>query len=317
MAHNLNIVNGKASFVSANGIKPWHNLGQIVEGALTSEQCIELAGLNYEVDKTNVWANIDGKPHLVPDKFATFRKDTNDVFGIVGNRYEIIQNADAFTFFDAITGAKEAIYETAGALGKGEKVFITAKMPDYIRINGTDDVTEVYVILTSSHDGSGSIIAGITPIRIVCQNTLNAALRGLQNKVSIRHTSNAKQKLEQAHKLLGISHEYVNEVNQLFNHLSNVKVSDAQAKMVIEKVWDSQKEDSTRVNNIRDAVMMAYQSGVGQQGIVGTAWGLYNGITYFLDHVQNYKDQDVKFESILAGASASKANKALELITSL
>ena len=156
MAHNLNETNGKVSFASTQ--KAWHNLGQIVTEAMTSKQAIELAGLNYFVSKTDAVADIDGKLISIHDKYVTYRKDTGLPLGIVGARYEVVQNQDAFLFFDSITEAGAAMYETAGALGNGERIFISAKMPDFINIAGTDDNTEVYVLLTSSHDGSGSVV---------------------------------------------------------------------------------------------------------------------------------------------------------------
>jgi len=201
MGHNLNETKGKISFAQT----AWHGLGQIVKEAMTSKQAIDLAGLNYFVDKTNAVAEIDGKIISINDKYVTYRKDTGLPLGIVGTRYEVVQNQDAFLFFDSITEAGAAMYETAGALGNGERIFISAKMPDFIRIAGTDDNTEVFVLLTSSHDGSGSVVAAITPIRVCCQNTLNAALYGTKNKISIRHTANVKQNLANAHKLLGIT----------------------------------------------------------------------------------------------------------------
>ena len=313
MAHNLNFNNGKASFV-AKGETAWHGLGTYVKEAMTSDECIKLAGLDYDVIKTDIYANIGGQPHLIDGKFATYRSDTKQVLGTVGNRYEIVQNWDAFKFFDSITGAKEAIYETAGALGNGEKIFITAKMPGYIRINGTDDISVQFVILTNTHDGSGSIIAGVTPVRIVCSNTLNAALKGLKNRISIRHTSNVNARLEEAHKLMGISNEYITQVNELFNVTAKKIIDDKTAKRIIEQVFQSEKTDSKRVENIREAVWVSYQAGIGQEKILGTGWGLYNGFTHYLDHVRNYRDEDVKFESIISGDSALKANKALELI---
>lgn len=313
MAHKLNYANGKYAFVSGNGVTPWHNLGQKVDGAMTSDECIRLAGLDYTVERARVCAHIDGKDYLIPDKFATYRSDTKETFGVVSGRYEIVQNTDAFRFFDSITGQKEAIYETAGALGKGEKIFITAKMPGYIRINGTDDITEKYVLLTNTHDGSGAVIACVTPIRVVCSNTLNAALKNMTNKVSVRHTTNANINLENAHKLMGISHKYFEEVNQMFNHIAKKVMDDKTAKHLIEQVFKSEKEDSKRVDNIREAVWMSYNTGVGQKEILGTGWGLYNGITHYLDH-KEYSNDDIKFNSIISGDSSVKANKALELI---
>lgn len=312
MAHNLNYANGKHSFV-AKGETAWHGLGTYVKGVMTSDECIKLAGLDYDVIKTDIYANIGGQPHLVDGKFATYRSDTKQVLGTVGNRYEIVQNRDAFKFFDSITGAKEAIYETAGALGNGEKIFITAKMPGYIRINGTDDISEQFVILTNTHDGSGSVIAGLTAIRIVCQNTLNAALKNITNKVSIRHTSNVQHNLENAHKLMGISHKYFDEVNDMFNHIAKKVIDDKTAKHLIDQIFKGEKEDSKRVENIREAVWLSYNAGVGQKEIVGTGWGLYNGITHYLDH-KDYSNADIKFNSIISGDASIKANKALELI---
>lgn len=310
MAHNLEIDrNGKASFASTE--KAWHGLGQIVEKAMTSDEAIKLACLDYEVALKPCTFDVDkGKSIVVPDKFVTYRNDTNMPLGVVGNRYKVVQNADAFGFFDSIVGGNLAMFETAGVLGQGERIFVSAKMPDVIRIAGTDDITEVYVLLTSSHDGSGSIIAAVTPVRVVCQNTLNAALKDTISRVAIRHTSNAKKKLEDAHKLLGISHKYVTEVNEMFNVLATKSITDAQVKALVEKLWKSEKEDSTRIKNIQDAVMASYFSGIGQNKIMGTAWGAYNGITHYLDHVQSYKSGDVKLDSLMDGASSKIANTA-------
>jgi phage/plasmid-like protein (TIGR03299 family) len=309
MAHNLNETNGKISFASTQ--TAWHGLGQIVNEAMTSKQAIELAGLNYVVDKTDAVAEIQGKIATIQGKFATYRRDTGMPLGIVGARYEVVQNEDAFLFFDSITEAGCAMYETAGALGKnGERIFISAKMPDFITIAGTEDNTEVYILLTSSHDGSGSVVAAITPIRVVCQNTLNAALYGTTNKISIRHTSNVKQNLANAHKLLGITHKYTEQLNECFNFLAKKSVTDEQVKKLVADLFKSEKEDSSRIKNIQEAVFTSYNTGIGQSEIMGTAWGAYNGITHYLDHQRNYKDRQVKFENILFGKTAELTQKA-------
>ncbi len=154
----------------------------------------------------------------VPKYFANIRSDTNSVLGVVGKDYHIVQNRDAFEFFDAIVGGGDGIlYETAGALGNGERIFITAKLPDYIRVGNGDDVTEKYIFLTTSHDGSGSITAAFTPIRIVCQNTLNASLRNMSNVVRIRHTSGVKERLQNAHKVMGLVDTLSKKLEELFN----------------------------------------------------------------------------------------------------
>jgi phage/plasmid-like protein (TIGR03299 family) len=184
MAHNLNYneQTEKHSFFSVKE-KAWHNLGQIITDYPTSAEAIIHAGLNYTVEKRPLFTydteNNTGDPETdiiipeieVPDFYATIRNDTEQVLGVVGNDYEVVQNRDAFTFFDAIVGGGEGIlYETAGALGNGERVFITAKLPDYIKV-GRKDMIEQYLFLTTSHDGLGSITAAFTPIRIVCNNS--------------------------------------------------------------------------------------------------------------------------------------------------
>lgn len=169
----------------------------------------------------------------VPNFFSTVRTDNDTVLGVVGKDYQIVQNRDAFSFFDSIVGGDGMLYETAGALGNGERIFITAKLPDYIRV-GNDDLIEKYLFLTTSHDGSGSITAAFTPIRIVCANTLNAALRDQTNTVRIRHTSNAKQRLEQAHKVMGISDRLALQLESIFNNWTKVRISDNEVKKLIQ-----------------------------------------------------------------------------------
>jgi len=314
MAHNLNKNNGITSFASTE--KAWHGLGQVVEGAMTSSDAIILAGLDYEVAKMPVFGQLGEQLLPVPNKFSTYRTDNNSVFGVVGDRYELVQNKDAFSFFNAIVGEGAAIFETAGALNLGEKVFISAKMPEQIRIAGTDDITEMFVLLTNTHDGSGAIQACLTSVRVVCQNTLSAALRGTKNKISIRHTANVKANLEQAHKLLGISHAYTEELNNCFNILSKKSITDGQVKKLLEELFVSEKQDSTRIINIREAALEAYFTGVGQEKIIGTAYGFLNGLTYYFDHVKSYKNSEAKFQNIIEGTSQKTVEKALNLLVS-
>jgi phage/plasmid-like protein (TIGR03299 family) len=195
MGHNLNTSNGRASMFYV-GDPPWHNLGIRLDHPATAEEAIEAAQLDYTVKKKPLRAVIHAKRHAeVGDHFATVRLDTGDVLGVVGSRYEVIQNRDAFAFFDALVGDDEAIYHTAGVLGKGERIWILAKLPDYIRV-GKNDLVEKYLLLTNSHDGSSLVRAKLTPIRVVCQNTLSVALNGSEQEVRIRHTANAREKLE-------------------------------------------------------------------------------------------------------------------------
>jgi len=164
MAHNINYneKTEKHSFFSVKE-KAWHGLGQIVTDYPNSAEALKFAGLDYTVEKRKLFTfnneNQNGNPETeiiipeieVPNYFATIRSDTEQVLGVVGRDYQVIQNMDAFSFFDAIVGGEGIQYETAGALGNGERIFITAKLPEYIQV-GKDDLIEPYLFLTTSQD---------------------------------------------------------------------------------------------------------------------------------------------------------------------
>jgi phage/plasmid-like protein (TIGR03299 family) len=156
MAHeiNFNAITGKHSFY-ARSEKAWHGLGQVMDGYQNSQEVIINAGLDYTVAKEPNVHIIPGKGSVTSeDSFFTYRTDTGDVLGSrIGKKYTVLQNVDAFGFFDAITEGEGILYETAGALGDGERIFITAKLPDYIKI-AQDDLIEKYLFLYNSHDGT-------------------------------------------------------------------------------------------------------------------------------------------------------------------
>lgn len=344
MAHNINYneQTGRYSFFSVKE-KAWHGLGQIVEQYPTSKEAIKHAGLDYEVVKSPLFTNgseiITDFNHLemnqntleVPNYFANIRNDNNTVLGVVGKDYHIVQNREAFNFFDAIVGGDDGIlYETAGALGKGERIFITAKLPNYIRVGNGDDVTEKYIFLTTSHDGSGSITAAFTPIRIVCQNTLNASLRNMTNVVRIKHTSGAKQRIENAHKIMGLANTLSIQLENIFNNWTKVRVTDQEVKKLIQlalcpnkETFDLLKkgaEDEVSTlfkNTVEDAFSYAMLSDTQQMDTTkGTLYGAYNAVTGYFQNVRNYKNDEAKLQSIVLGGTAQvKSQKAFELCT--
>jgi phage/plasmid-like protein (TIGR03299 family) len=338
MAHNLNYneANNEYSFFSVKE-RAWHGLGKIVDQYPTSSEAIKYAGLNYAVEKRPLFTydteNHYGETDIiipeidVPNYFATVRTDTEQVLGVVGKDYEIVQNVNAFEFFDAIVGGGEGIlYETAGALGKGERIFITAKLPGYIRV-GKDDFIEKYLFLTTSHDGFGSITAAFTPIRVVCNNTLNAALRNHTNAIKIRHTASANDRLKQAHTLMGISNTMADEMQQIFNHWSTVHITDKEVKKLIQVAMVPNKEVlhnlmagktdelSTTYTNMVDKVYEYAMSSPTQQmeTTAGTVFGAYNAITGYFQNVRNYKDGEAKFKSITEGTAKLRGQAAFDL----
>lgn len=346
MAHQLNYnqQSGQHSFFSVNE-KAWHSLGKIVQDYPTSAEALQFAGLDYSVvkrplftiDQQNgqVFGNADSEEYfdevvpdiLVPGYFATIRKDTDEVLGVVGKDYQIVQNTDAFSFFDNIVGGDGIQYETAGALGKGERIFITAKLPNYIKV-GRSDLIGQYLFLTTSHDGFGSITAAFTPVRIVCNNTLNAAMSNHSNAIKIRHTANAKQKLEQAHRLMGITNRLSSALETIFNRWAKVRITDREVlkliqhamvpnKEVLERL-ESGREDETSacfkniVNNVY-AYAMTSPSQL-QETTAGTLFGAYNAITGYFQNMRSYKNDEAKLRSIfLGGVAQLRTQKAFDL----
>jgi phage/plasmid-like protein (TIGR03299 family) len=329
MSHNINFneQTGTHSFFSVKE-KAWHGLGKIVQDYPTSAEAIKQASLDYVVEKRPLFTydNHNASPAMdnslqiagvqVPNYFATVRTDTEQVLGVVGKDYEVIQNKYAFTFFDAIVGRDGIMYETAGALGKGERIFITAKLPGYIT-GGKDDLIEKYLFLTTSHDGFGSITAAFTPIRIVCNNTLNAALRNCSNSIKIRHTQSAKERLEQAHKVMGIANRLSEDLEAIFNRWSKVIITDKSLKKLIQlamvpnkEVWKNiqqgkQDKLSTAFKNMCDNVYEYALSSPTQNTATTkeTVFGAYNAVTGYFQNVRMYKNEDAKVKSLLLGGT--------------
>ncbi len=341
MAHNLNYNNKteKHSFFSVKE-KAWHGLGQIITDYPTSGEAIKHAGLDYTVEKRNLFTyGDDTTPETedndivmewrldIPNHYANVRTDTDEVLGVVGKDYTIVQNVDAFAFFDNIVGGKDGIlYETAGVLGKGERIFITAKLPDFIRV-GRADCIEKYLLLTSSHDGLGSITASFTPIRVCCENTLNAALKSHVNSIKIRHTASANERLKQAHKLMGITNQLADEMEEVFNHWAKVKITDKQVKRLVQMAMapnsetlesikkGRQEELSSIFNNTVEKVLEYSATSPTQQmeTTKGTLFGAYNSVTGYFQNVRDYKNDEIKFNSIMSGNALGKAQTTFDL----
>ena len=314
MAHNLNEIDGKVAFFGTK--TAWHGLGQIVTEAQTSEEAIKLAGLDYEVVKAPI-QTCDGDCVEIPNYFATLRADTNTPLGVVGNRYSILQNRDAFRFVDELCGSKQAVFETAGALGKGERIFLTCKLPDRLVI-GKDDVAENYFFITNSHDGTNGVELAFTNVFIVCENTLKQALRSSKRKRSVRHSGEVVSRMHDTAKLMGITRQNIEAQKEMFEAFRKVEINDAQLRRFIELALNPPKEEITeeeyskRFINRVDKVL-EYGLGDPAQLITerkGNLWGAYNTITGFYNNVET---SDNKLNSIMFGNGFNKSQNALSL----
>jgi len=326
MAHNLNYneQTGKYSFYSLKE-KAWHSFGQISDKQLNSREVLIQSQLAFPVKKApTVYSLPSGKQIISDNDFFTFREDTEEILGThLSADYHIVQNVDAFTFFDSITNGEGIIYEIAGAIGKGERIFITAKLPKYIKV-GNDDLIEQYLFLTTSHDGKESITIAFTPVRVVCNNTLNAALSNCSNVLKLRHTANAEAQLKEAHKVMGMINTLSPLMEQAFNQWAKVQITDKEVQRLIQIALAPNKET---LSNIRDgrieATSTVYKnqcSGAFGYAMMadsqqmettkGTLFGAYNAITGYFQNVRNYKDDDEKINSVLCGGTAQKKAQA-------
>lgn len=346
MAHLFNNKGVNTTFATKKEIA-WHGLGKVVD-AMTSEEAIKLGGMNFEVaklplyfqnqnpipfekakeyslvsryreEKEYVAANLYQELKQVPDAFTMIRTDTQHPFGYVGKRYEPIQNIEAFEFFDDIIGHGHAQYETVGALGNGEVVFITAKLPDYFEVAKSQ--IDKYLLLTMSHDGSSSITVMFTPIRVVCNNTLSMALQGSRNKITIKHTKNARNKLELAKATLGLVNINGKVNVNIWEKWAKEEIKDDKAQEIFEVALGLEKQEngmlSTRALNILNSVENYYHAGIGQSDIVGTKWGVYNAVTGYFQNVKDYKTDDKKFNNLFLSGDNDIRQKTANLLMTL
>jgi len=318
MSHNLLIKNGQASMFYINEV-PWHGLGTRLDKPATAKEAIEAANLNWPVVKLPLFAGSKRIP--VPDKYAIVRKTSNivtqsdPVLGVVGKDYTPLQNSEAFQFFDPIVGENAAIYHTAGALGDGERVWILAKLPGYIRVVG-DDISEKYVLLAISHDGKSSIQIKFTPVRVVCQNTLTLAL-GDGSCWKVAHHANVHQKLRQAHLMLGLINTKFDGLEDSFQLMSRIKMDSNRLADYLATVYPEIKEPEKMdlVQRDRSWSEFFFDQGKGNRlaGVSGSLWAAFNGCTEWLDHRKLRQNENQRLMSSWFGDVAKIKSRAYSI----
>lgn len=305
------------------GQRPWHGLGTEIVGAATAAQAITAAGLTWSVNREPVFFKRNGALVEIPGKRAIVREDTGAVFGVMGDGYTPIQNHQSFDFFDAIVGEGKAIYHTAGALGNGERVWILAKLPQDIMIDG-GDMVEKFLLLSNAHDGTAALRMFFSPIRVVCQNTLNAALaKGQGEGIAIRHTSSALDRVAEARRALGIALKYYDDFGRCCNELCARQITAAALDDYYRTlVPDNAKADNkARTQNIRSDFGRLFRRGKGNSapGVRGTWWAAYNSITEYADHERSTRGESAlerqsnRLESSWFGSGADLKQRAWDV----
>lgn len=263
---------------------PWHGLGTKVDEAPTSADALHLAGLDWDVVQTPVYMENGIE---IPNYKANVRSTDNACLGIVTDRYKIVQNTEAFEFTDAIVGETEdgvVKYETAGSLCGGKKIWMLARMP---MTKVLDDDVEPFMCFTNSHDGSGAIRICMTPIRVVCNNTLNMALNGAQRQWSTKHVGDMQSKLEEARMCLSLANKYINGLAEEAERLANIKLYREQIDEILDMMFPVDENMSDRKRNGIEQTKNEFYIAYYMPDIAkfrDTAWGAINAMSDMVTH---------------------------------
>ena len=227
--------------------KPWHGLGTRIEEAPTSADALVYAGLDWDVIQKNVYTENGSR---ISGYKVNLRSTDNAALGIVSDRYKVVQNEDAFQFTDDLLGAG-VTYETAGSLQGDRKVWMLARMPHRYIIAG--DEIAPYLVVMNSHDGSSGIKVAMTPVRVVCQNTLNLALNTAKRVWTTKHTENVMGRIHEAKETLLLAERYMEELGRSIDALSKISLSDRKVTEFMEELFPVGQDlpEIQRKNNLR------------------------------------------------------------------
>ena len=314
MAHELETQNGVASFASFRE-PAWHNLGTVFDTEKNTSEMLVAANLN----NWNVrLEDLEIPSSLVSDKQYQYVVRTNptdksqtDVLGIVGERYVPLQNEDLFSFGDNILDGGGR-WETAGSIRGGRVVFgsLALERETVLDPNGVADVVKTYLLINTSHDGSIAIQASITPVRVVCANTLNVALNrtkkkdGVKQSFKIRHTQTAEGKITVARQALGMANSYMDEFDKMAHAMIAKEISAKDFNDIILAAYPKPDLDTKgAVKKWENKVDMINDIYTGEYNgmISGNAWGAFNALTERLDWYRSARGGNS--ESMFAAAS--------------
>ena len=265
-------------------VKPWHGIGTIVADCPSSKEAIWLAGLDWLVDQQDVRTESGA---IIPGYKANIRDRDQSILGVVSDRYQVVQNEDAFAFTDELLG-EGVKYETAGALQGGKKTFILARLPQRYIIAG-DEITPYFVIM-NSHDGSCAIKAAMTPVRVVCQNTLNLAFRTAKRTWTTKHTSNIMERIDDARTTLQFAERYMGEMGKGVDELVHKRLTDKKVMEYMAEFFPvtadmspvQQKNNLTMLNDMK----RRYFDAPDLQHVGKNAYRFINAVSDFATHAE-------------------------------
>ncbi len=298
---------------------PWHQTGTPVKGLMTAAECLKAAGLDWKVKKEQAYHN--GQPVL--NTFFTVREDNGKVLGTVGQTYDVLQQVDAFSFFDGVAGVKGSFYETAGSLFGGRRVWLQARVGGdlILKKGGKEDAIRKYVTLAHAHDGTMRVMMFEGGVRVVCENTLASAQQNAEAKWGIRHTKAMGAKLVEAREVLGVVNAAYAELGTALQRLTEVKVNKVKMEAYFQSLGFDPDAEKGKAKQTFDQLVANFEAGAGSDlpTAKGTAYGLYQSVTNFVSHqrgtrmVEGYSSEaEAKRDSIMFGSSSRLNSLAFE-----
>jgi len=300
---------------------PWHKLGRILPAAPTVEEGIVAAGLDWTVG-TKALQTADTQ-ETVP-ALATYRQTDGKILGVVGPSYQVLQNREAFNFFQPFLDAKLATLETAGSLRDGQRVWVLAKInkEDSVIVKQSDDTIKKYILLSNSHDGTLAVRVGYTPVRVVCNNTMQMAFTSKESQlIRIRHVGDINANLEKIREIMDVANAQFEATADQFRRLASKQINQEDLKKYIKVVFATKKqmdnvisiEDLTSGARVTESITHLFEKGRGNDlpGVKGTWWAAYNAIS---EHLQYFRgnDEATRLDSLWFGTGAALNKKALE-----
>lgn len=299
MAHNID---NDQAFVAAHE-SAWHQLGTTLDHNFTADEAMThgyLGGWNvrkspvFTVDEQGRQLPIVGRNAVLRDN--PFTPGKTDVLGEVGDVYHIIQNEEHAALLDALVDESGAHFETAGSLDGGRKVFITMKMPGHMKIGGVDQVDN-YIAAVNSHDGSTKFTIMVTPVRIVCANTMNLAFRNHSNRYQVRHTKGAQKMLVgEARRALDLTFSYLDSFQEQAEELINITMTQSRFEQIVTEEFGPGEDASvaarTRSDRKVEEMLDLFSHANTQAGVRDTAWAGLNALTEWADHMSPVRGDD-------------------------
>jgi phage/plasmid-like protein (TIGR03299 family) len=297
------------------GAVPWHGLGTPLEEAdlYDWQKACQKAGLAWDVELVPL---VTGDNHAKVDRNAVRRTSDGRILGTVGPRYTLLQNRDAFKWFQPFLEAKEAALNTAGSLCEGSRVWVLAKLQRDPIVVAQGDEIEKFLLLSHGHDGSLSVRCGFTPVRCLCSNTLAMAHGSTASKlIRVKHTKDMHQNLENIREVMNLANEQFEATGEQYRLLARKSINQADLKKYVERVLkvEAGQEVSTRLTNTVQKIIGLCESGRGNNppSVSGTYWTALNGIGEWLSYERG-QNQDNRLNSLWFGDSANLNQHALE-----